>query len=100
MYYYKIEKHKLTTGCLSFKNSTESHFSKQPIKSNSDKITMLSTQMHPGKVYIFTLTVSKTGRTPASVTQTVSVTSNLILFSKAGIITLKLIFLFSSCAAS
>ncbi|XP_049915502.1 polycystin-1 isoform X2 [Epinephelus moara] len=54
-------------------NSTESHFVKPPEGSNSRKMTVLSTQLHPGTVYIFTLTVHKAGRTPASVNQTVTV---------------------------
>ncbi|KAG8008965.1 Polycystin-1, partial [Nibea albiflora] len=54
-------------------NSTESHFGKQHIGSNSSKMNVLSTQLHPGSIYLFTLTVHKAGRQPASVNQTVTV---------------------------
>ncbi|KAF1374215.1 hypothetical protein PFLUV_G00247310 [Perca fluviatilis] len=54
-------------------NSTESHFAKQAIGSNSSIMTVLSTQLHPDTVYVFTLTVHKAGRRPASVNQTVTV---------------------------
>ncbi|KAE8284545.1 Polycystin-1 [Larimichthys crocea] len=54
-------------------NSTESHFGKQHIGSNSSKMNVLSKQLHPGSIYLFTLTVHKAGRQPASVNQTVTV---------------------------
>ncbi|KAG7226594.1 hypothetical protein INR49_003751, partial [Caranx melampygus] len=54
-------------------NSTDSRFLKQPIGSNSSRMTVLRTQLHPGTDYIFTLTVHKAGRKPASVNQTVTV---------------------------
>nr|XP_046233896.1 polycystin-1 [Scatophagus argus] len=54
-------------------NSTESHSVKQPIGSNSSRMTVLSTQLHPGTVHVFTLTVHKAGRRPVSVNQTVTV---------------------------
>ncbi|XP_030255555.1 polycystin-1 [Sparus aurata] len=54
-------------------NSTESHFVKQPIWRNSSTMTVLTTELHPGTVYIFTLTVHKEGRRPVSVNQTVTV---------------------------
>lgn len=63
--------------CLYFQNSTESHFGKQHIGSNSSKMNVLSKQLHPGSIYLFTLTVHKAGRQPASVNQTVSITHNL-----------------------
>uniref|UniRef100_A0A3B5AAD0 Polycystic kidney disease 1b n=1 Tax=Stegastes partitus TaxID=144197 RepID=A0A3B5AAD0_9TELE len=49
-------------------NSTESPFVKQPTGTISNRMTVLSTLLHPGTVYIFTLTVHKKGRSPASVT--------------------------------
>uniref|UniRef100_A0A3B5AXN8 Polycystic kidney disease 1b n=1 Tax=Stegastes partitus TaxID=144197 RepID=A0A3B5AXN8_9TELE len=52
-------------------NSTESPFVKQPTGTISNRMTVLSTLLHPGTVYIFTLTVHKKGRSPASVNQTV-----------------------------
>lgn len=72
----------LTPGCLYFQNSTESYFGKQPIGINSSKMTVLSTQLHSGTVYVFTLTVHKAGKRPASVNQTVSITHNLTPFSR------------------
>ncbi|TKS90159.1 Polycystin-1 [Collichthys lucidus] len=54
-------------------NSTESHFGKQHIGSNSSKMNVLSKQLHPGSIYLFTLTVHKAGRQPASINQTVTV---------------------------
>ncbi|XP_044035256.1 polycystin-1 isoform X2 [Siniperca chuatsi] len=54
-------------------NSTESHFVKQLIGSSSSRMIVLSTQLHSGTVYVFTLTVHKAGRRPASVNQTVTV---------------------------
>uniref|UniRef100_A0A671Y792 Polycystic kidney disease 1b n=1 Tax=Sparus aurata TaxID=8175 RepID=A0A671Y792_SPAAU len=62
-------------------NSTESHFVKQPIWRNSSTMTVLTTELHPGTVYIFTLTVHKEGRRPVSVNQTVSITHNLTRLS-------------------
>ncbi|XP_032358090.1 polycystin-1 [Etheostoma spectabile] len=53
-------------------NSTESHFPKA-IGSNSSIMTVLSTQLHSDTVYVFSLTVHKAGRRPASVNQTVTV---------------------------
>lgn len=57
-------------------NSTESQFINPPTGSNRSIVTVLSTQLLPGMVYVFTLTVQKAGRTPVSVAQTVSI--NLI----------------------
>ncbi|KAK1881874.1 Polycystin-1 [Dissostichus eleginoides] len=53
-------------------NSSESHFAKQPKTTNSSKMTVLGTQLHSGTVYVFTLTVHKTGRSPVSFNQTVT----------------------------
>uniref|UniRef100_A0A3B4YHA8 Polycystin-1-like n=1 Tax=Seriola lalandi dorsalis TaxID=1841481 RepID=A0A3B4YHA8_SERLL len=68
------------------KNSTDCHFVKQPIGSNSSRMTVLGAQQHPGTVYIFTLTVHKAGRNPASVNQTVNIycyhISYMCLFSQ------------------
>lgn len=44
-------------------------------------MTVLTTELHPGTVYIFTLTVHKEGRRPVSVNQTVSITHNLTRLS-------------------
>ncbi|KAI3365437.1 hypothetical protein L3Q82_010525, partial [Scortum barcoo] len=60
-------------------NSTVSHFVKQPNGSNDSRFTVLSTQLHLGAVYIFTLTVQKAGRKPASVNHTVTVCEDPIL---------------------
>lgn len=65
--------------CLYFQNSTDSPSLRQPIGSNSNNISVLSTKIHPGKVYIFTLTVNKAGRRPVSVNQTVSIIHYAIL---------------------
>ncbi|XP_051273916.1 polycystin-1 isoform X2 [Dicentrarchus labrax] len=54
-------------------NSTESHVVNHPFGSNSSRMTVLSTQLHPGTIYIFTLTIHKAGRRPVSVNQTVTV---------------------------
>ncbi|XP_069373627.1 polycystin-1 isoform X2 [Paralichthys olivaceus] len=54
-------------------NSAQSHFVKQPIESNNSRMTLFTEQLHPGSVYIFTLTVHKAGRKHASVNQTVTV---------------------------
>ncbi|AWP17296.1 putative polycystin-1-like [Scophthalmus maximus] len=54
-------------------NSTESPFVKRPIGSNNSTMTVLTNQLRPGTVYIFTLTVHKEGRNPASANQTVTV---------------------------
>ncbi|KAK9530722.1 hypothetical protein VZT92_012210 [Zoarces viviparus] len=54
-------------------NSTDSHFVKRLVGSNSRRMTVPSTQLHPGTRYVFTLTVHKAGRRPASVNQTVTV---------------------------
>uniref|UniRef100_A0A3B4YDK7 Polycystin-1-like n=1 Tax=Seriola lalandi dorsalis TaxID=1841481 RepID=A0A3B4YDK7_SERLL len=40
------------------------------MRANSSRMTVLGAQQHPGTVYIFTLTVHKAGRNPASVNQT------------------------------
>ena len=44
-------------------------------------MTVLTKELHPGTVYIVTLTVHKEGRRPASVNQTVSITHNLTRLS-------------------
>ena len=44
-------------------------------------MTVCGTQLRPGRDYIFTLTVYKTGRRAASVNQTVSITNYLTPFS-------------------
>ena len=54
---------------------------KQPIESNNSTVTLFTDQLHPGTVYMFTLTVHKAGRKPASVNQTVSVTHDITVFS-------------------
>ncbi|XP_040924301.1 polycystin-1 [Betta splendens] len=56
-------------------SSTEVQFFSQ----SSTTMTVLSSQLHAGTVYTFTLTVLKTGRTPASASQTVSVTPAPVL---------------------
>lgn len=43
-------------------------------------MTVCGTQLRPGRDYIFTLTVYKTGRRAASVNQTVSITNYLTPF--------------------
>uniref|UniRef100_A0A3P8QNW3 Polycystic kidney disease 1b n=1 Tax=Astatotilapia calliptera TaxID=8154 RepID=A0A3P8QNW3_ASTCA len=52
-------------------NSKESSFVKQPIGWTSSRMTIQSNHLHPGTIYIFTLTVHKEGRKPSSVNQTV-----------------------------
>ncbi|KAF3704724.1 Polycystin-1 Autosomal dominant polycystic kidney disease 1 protein -like protein Precursor [Channa argus] len=54
-------------------NSTNTHFLQQPTGSDSITMTVLSTQLQANSVYVFTLTVHKTGRRPASVNQTARV---------------------------
>lgn len=63
--------------CVSFQSSSQSQLIKQTIESKSRRVTIPSTQLHPGTVYIFTLTVHKMGRTPMSVNQTVSITTSV-----------------------
>ncbi|XP_071319469.1 polycystin-1 [Trachinotus anak] len=60
-------------------NSRDSHFVKQPTGSNSSRMIVLTTQLHPGTVYIFTLTIHKAGRDPVSVNQTVTVCEGPVL---------------------
>ncbi|KAM7382093.1 hypothetical protein PAMA_012795 [Pampus argenteus] len=55
------------------------NFERQPIGSNSSRLIVPSTQLHPGTVYVFTLTVHKAERRPASVTQAVSVCAAPVL---------------------
>lgn len=62
-----------STVCLSFQSSSQSQLIKQTIESKSSRVTIPSTELHPGSVYIFILTVHKMGRTPTSVNQTVSI---------------------------
>ncbi|KAF7653465.1 hypothetical protein LDENG_00082420 [Lucifuga dentata] len=50
-------------------NSTESQSINQLTGGNSRIMTVLRTHLHPGTVYIFTLTVHKEGRRPVSATQ-------------------------------
>lgn len=83
----------LTVVCLYFQNFTQSHIEQQPIGSDSSSLTVLSTQLHPGTVYIFTLTVHKAGRRPASVTQTVSIAFNLTPSPCKGMFYLFIIYL-------
>ncbi|KAM8836900.1 polycystin-1 isoform 2-T2 [Spinachia spinachia] len=54
-------------------NSTGSDLVKQPVGSNSSRMTVVSTELQPGYNYVFTLTVHKTARKSASVNQTVTV---------------------------
>ncbi|KAM9425901.1 polycystin-1 [Pholidichthys leucotaenia] len=54
-------------------NSTESPLLKQPIGSINREISIPSSHLQRGAVYTFTLTVHKTGRTPISVNQKVTV---------------------------
>lgn len=61
--------------CLSFQSSSQSLLVKKTIESKSSRVTVPSSQLQPGTGYIFTLTVHKMGRTPASVNQTVSITT-------------------------
>ncbi|XP_061564100.1 polycystin-1 [Cololabis saira] len=61
------------------KNSTESPLLKQLMGSFSRRITVPSSHLQPGAVYVFTLTVHKTGRRPASANQTVTVTAAPVL---------------------
>lgn len=65
--------------CLYFQNSTDSPSFEQPFGSNSNKVIVPSTKMHPGEVYIFTLTVYKTDRSPVSVNQTVNITHMFLI---------------------
>ncbi|KAL6094663.1 uncharacterized protein ACO6RY_16023 [Pungitius sinensis] len=60
-------------------NSTGSDLVKQPIGSNSSRMTVLSTQLQPGTSYVFTLTVHKAGRKPAFVNQMVTVCEDPVL---------------------
>ncbi|KAK2885110.1 hypothetical protein Q8A73_021584 [Channa argus] len=60
-------------------NSTNTHFLQQPTGSDSITMTVLSTQLQANSVYVFTLTVHKTGRRPASVNQTVTVSQASVL---------------------
>lgn len=66
-----------STVCLSFQSSSQSQLIKQTIESKRSRVTIPSKQLHPGTVYIFTLTVHKMGRTPTSVNQTVSITTTV-----------------------
>ncbi|KAM6897519.1 polycystin-1 [Xenentodon cancila] len=61
------------------KNSTESRLSKQLVGGFSRRMTVPSSHLQPGAVYVFTLTVHKSGRRPASANQTVTVTAALVL---------------------
>ncbi|XP_047466063.1 polycystin-1 [Mugil cephalus] len=60
-------------------NSTESPFIKPPIGTISSRMTILSSKLHPSTLYLFTVTVHKTGRTPASVNQTVTISEAPVL---------------------
>lgn len=60
--------------CFYFQNSTDSPLFEQPFESSSNKVIVPKTKMHPGEVYIFTLTVYKAHRSPVSVNQTVNIT--------------------------
>ncbi|XP_054604965.2 polycystin-1 isoform X2 [Nothobranchius furzeri] len=64
--------------CL-MKNSTESPPVKLPIESTDTTMTVLSTQLHPGTLYIFILTVHKNGTRSTSVNQTVTVAEASVL---------------------
>ncbi|XP_029954702.1 polycystin-1 [Salarias fasciatus] len=59
-------------------HSAEAHFVKRPTVSVSSRMTILSTQLQAGSIYIFTLTVHKDGRS-ASINQTVTVTEAPVL---------------------
>lgn len=61
--------------CLSFQSSSQ--LITPAIESQSGKVTIPSTQLHPGTAYLFTLTVHKMGRTSSPVTQTVSRTTSV-----------------------
>ncbi|XP_076028186.1 polycystin-1 [Genypterus blacodes] len=54
-------------------NSTEPQVVGPSSGSSSSLVTLLSTHLHPGLVYLFTLTVHKAERDPVSTTQTVTV---------------------------
>lgn len=69
--------HLRSTLCLPFQSSSQSQLTKQTIESKKSRVTIPSTQLHPGTVYTFTLTVHKMGRTPTSVNQTVSITTTV-----------------------
>ncbi|XP_058477572.1 polycystin-1 isoform X2 [Solea solea] len=60
-------------------NSTESHFVEKPIGSNNSRMTVLSNQLLPRTVYIFSLFVHKAGRNSASTNQTVTVCEGPVL---------------------
>ncbi|XP_017271539.1 polycystin-1 [Kryptolebias marmoratus] len=55
-------------------NSTESPLMKQSIESTNKRMIILRSQLRPGTVCIFNLTVFKNGRRPSSANQTVTVT--------------------------
>lgn len=61
-----------SAACLLFQ-SPQSQLIKQNIESKRSRVTVPSTQLQPGTVYTFTLTVNKMGRTSTSVNQTVSI---------------------------
>ncbi|XP_055006463.1 LOW QUALITY PROTEIN: polycystin-1 [Boleophthalmus pectinirostris] len=61
-------------------NSTNQHL-EQAFGRNTNKMTVPSTHLHPGCIYLITLTVHKPGRKPASASQTVMVTETSVLLT-------------------